>query len=39
MADWANENKTEFYRIYAKLLPNKIEGEVDNNVVISIRKI
>jgi len=28
MAEWARENRTEFYRIYARLLP--IEGPGDN---------
>lgn len=28
MADWAKENRTEFYKIYARMLP--IEGPGDN---------
>lgn len=27
MAKWARENQTDFYRIYAKLLPTQITGE------------
>lgn len=26
MAEWANENKTEFYKLYSKLLPVDIKG-------------
>jgi hypothetical protein len=29
MARWAQENLTEFYKIYAKLLPTKVEGAVE----------
>jgi len=27
MKEWAMENKTEFYRMYAKLLPLQVTGE------------
>lgn len=27
MAEWANANKTEFYKIYARLLPHEVTGE------------
>ena len=26
MAEWAMENKTEFYRLYARLLPHEVTG-------------
>lgn len=27
MAEWATENKTQFYNLYAKLLPHQVTGE------------
>lgn len=30
MAEWANENKTEFYKLYSKLLPVDIKGPGEN---------
>lgn len=27
MADWAKENLTEFYRLYARLIPTEMVGE------------
>lgn len=27
MAEWAEENKTEFYRIYARLLPHELSSD------------
>ena len=30
MAEWAMENRTEFYKIYAKLLPTEVHATVDN---------
>jgi len=30
MAEWARENRTEFYRLYARLIP--VEGDVTMNV-------
>ncbi len=41
MAEWAEDNKTEFYRLYAKLLPMQVTGQdgealkVMFNVVLS----
>lgn len=32
MAEWARENQTEFYKIYAKLLPKNIEMKVDSEM-------
>lgn len=26
MAKWANENQTEFYKIYSRLLPHEVSG-------------
>lgn len=28
MADWAADNKTEFYKLYARLLPQQVEADV-----------
>lgn len=30
MKEWAIENPTQFYNIYAKLLPTEITGDADN---------
>lgn len=30
MAEWAQENQTEFYKLYAKLLPHEISAEITN---------
>lgn len=27
MAEWAKENQTEFYKIYARLLPHELTGQ------------
>jgi hypothetical protein len=29
MAEWAQENKTEFYRLYARLLPSEVTATID----------
>ena len=34
MAAWAEKNQTEFYRIYAKLLPLQVSGEDGGPVII-----
>ena len=36
MAAWAEENKTEFYRIYARLVPTQVTGEEGGPVKITI---
>jgi hypothetical protein len=37
MAEWAQENKTEFYKIYAKLVPLKMEGSgADGSFPVSV---
>lgn len=33
MADWAAENQTEFYKLYAKMLPRNIQAEVKHSMV------
>lgn len=32
LTEWARENKTEFYKLSAKLLPQEMRAEVDVNV-------
>jgi hypothetical protein len=34
MARWAKDNLTEFYRLYAKLVPTHIEGKIDHKHVV-----
>lgn len=34
MAEWAKENKTEFYKIYARLLPHEVTGEGGGSIKV-----
>lgn len=34
LAEWAGENLTEFYRLYAKLLPTEISGPGGGAIII-----
>ena len=41
MATWAEENKTQFYQIYAKLLPLQVngsgeDGEFEHNLTVKL---
>ena len=36
MARWAEDNKTEFYRIYARLVPTQVTGEEGGPVKITV---
>lgn len=36
MAAWAEENKTEFYRLYSKLLPTEITGEGGGPLTVKV---
>ena len=38
MAEWAKENKTEFYKIYARLLPTDVDVEHSGSVQFGWRK-
>jgi hypothetical protein len=38
MEEWATQNKTEFYRIAAKLIPTQIAGDINVNVIKVIRE-
>ena len=31
MAEWAKKNQTEFYRLYARLMPKQIDAQVEVN--------
>lgn len=37
MADWANANRTEFYKIYARLLPTEIEATLNGSINVILR--
>jgi hypothetical protein len=34
MAEWARDNQTEFYKIYARLLPTELEGALNANLTV-----
>jgi hypothetical protein len=36
MANWAKENPTEFYKIYARLIPQEVEAKVENSGQVSL---
>lgn len=38
MAEWAAENKTEFYKIYAKMLPLAVTGADGGNLIVEVVK-
>ena len=38
-AEWAAENKTEFYRHYSKLIPVQITGDSENPLVTRIELV
>ncbi len=33
MAKWAEENLTEYYRLYARLIPTEVSGTVEHEVI------
>ena len=35
---WAKENQTEFYKLFAKLLPLQVEGNLDGKIEITWQK-
>jgi hypothetical protein len=39
MKEWARENPTQYYNLYAKLLPTEIEAEVEHGGSIAIGSI
>ena len=36
MAKWARDNQTEFYKIYARLIPQEVEAKVENSGQVSL---
>lgn len=36
MIEWGLENKTEFYRIYSKLLPTEVKADITVNLAIGV---
>ena len=36
MADWARENQTEFYKLYARLLPIQVDAAITHNFVMAL---
>ncbi len=37
MAEWAEDNQTEFYKIYSRLLPTEIEGDINAQITYVFR--
>ena len=37
MVLWAKDNATDFYRIYARLLPVQVEGNPDNPIGLNLQ--
>jgi hypothetical protein len=37
MAEWAEENRTEFYRLYARLIPTEVGAKVDGTIIVQER--
>lgn len=38
-AEWALENRTEFYRHYSKLIPVQLTGDAENPIVQRIERV
>lgn len=36
MAKWAQENPTEFYRIYSRLIPAEVDAKVEASLTVEI---
>lgn len=36
MAEWASENKTEFYKLYARLIPQQVEADVSVSTEVDL---
>lgn len=37
LQEWANDNRTEFYRIWAKLLPTEIKADVPGGITVVVQ--
>ncbi len=38
MAKWAEENQTDFYRLYGRLAPTEIEANVKGKVIVNLNQ-
>ena len=38
MVEWGKENPTEFYKLYAKMLPTQVEANIDGELIITWQK-
>ncbi len=36
LADWARANRTEFYKLYARMIPQELTGPGDGPVVVKV---
>jgi hypothetical protein len=34
MAEWAEENRTDFYKLYARLIPNEVGASVNRTIIV-----
>ncbi len=37
LADWAQKNRTDFYKLASKLIPQQITGDKDNPVIVELQ--
>jgi hypothetical protein len=37
LIDWARENRTEFYKLYARLIPTEIEGTLGGKLEVVVQ--
>ena len=38
MAKWAEENQTDFYRLYGRLAPTEIEANIKGKVIVNLNQ-
>lgn len=38
LIEWARDNQTEFYKLFTKLLPVQVEGNLDGKIEITWQK-
>lgn len=36
LQDWAHENQTEFYKLWAKMLPTEVKADVGGGITITL---
>lgn len=39
LAKWAEENQTEFYKLWAKIMPTEVTGEDGGDIIVTVRKV